>query len=183
MLLRKTLPVCTQVFLGRPVEEASQGNLGLAETGADGEAFLVFQSSGFWSRKFSARALEPAGAETASSAESRPRAAAAEREERGAFRFFLGLQATATRARRAPGRRIVDAAGARRVPVENVGGFAVPRVPRLPDEFTDVRVGAMYETAVSEGVSDMRSASGMGLYGIGAAASRPGGGRPAARPG
>ena len=54
----------------------------------------------------------------------------------------------------------------RRVPMENVNGFAVPRFPKLPDEFTDIDVGGMYALAAKEGVSDMATASGMGLYGI-----------------
>ena len=41
-----------------------------------------------------------------------------------------------------------------RVPFENVGGFAVPRVPTLPDRFTEVRVGPMYALAAAEGASD-----------------------------
>ena len=48
----------------------------------------------------------------------------------------------------------------RRVPMENVNGFAVPRYPKLPDEFTDIDVGGMYALAAKEGVSDMATASG-----------------------
>eukprot|EP01050_Picozoa_sp_SAG11_P015330 SAG11_NODE_1976_length_3974_cov_4.102452_4_plen_138_part_00 len=45
---------------------------------------------------------------------------------------------------------------------ENVNGMAVPKFPRLPDEFTDVDVAGMYAEAVRVGVSDMASASEMG---------------------
>ena len=52
------------------------------------------------------------------------------------------------------------------VPWINVEGGAVVRQPRLPDEFTEVRVLQLYTECVHKGVSDQETASSLGLYGI-----------------
>jgi hypothetical protein len=53
-----------------------------------------------------------------------------------------------------------------RVQFVNVNGMAVVRKPRLPDQYTEVRVLQMYTEAVHRGVTDMAIASTMALYGL-----------------
>ena len=54
----------------------------------------------------------------------------------------------------------------RRVAVQNVDGWARPRFPQLPDEFTEMRVEALYQEGVKEGASDLGILSEVGLYGV-----------------
>ena len=54
----------------------------------------------------------------------------------------------------------------RRVQIVNVNGRAVVRMPRLPDEFTEVDVLRVYTEAVRRNVNDMAIVSMMALYGL-----------------